>query len=248
MISIKSDREIELMRQAGHINYLTHELIKKNIRPGVTTAELNDLAYDFIIKNGGTPSFLNYDGYPGSICTSINDEVVHGIPGKRKLNNGDIISIDVGVIYKGYHSDAARTHLVGNVDDRVKELVFNTEVAFNKGLQVVKNGAKIGDIGAAIESYAKKCNLGVIHELVGHGVGANLHEDPDVPNYGIKNTGITLKTGMVIAIEPMLTLGKRNICILDDDWTIVTEDGLPSAHFEQTVLVTKDGYEILTKE
>lgn len=248
MISIKSEREIDLIRTSGHFNYLTHELIKKNIRPGITTKQLDKIAYDFMIKNGCTPSCLNYEGYPATICASINDEVVHGIPSNRKLKNGDIISIDFGVIYKGYHSDSARTYIVGDTKEEVKALVDNTEKALYIGLQQVKNGAKIGDIGAAIQEYAESHGLGVVRELVGHGVGANLHEDPDVPNYGTKGTGITLKTGMVIAIEPMLTLGEKDIWLLDDDWTIVTQDGLPSAHFEHTVLVTEDGYEILTKE
>lgn len=251
MISIKSEREINLMKHSGHINYLTHELIKKNIRPGITTQELDKLAYDFMIKNDCYPSCLNYEGYPKSICASINDEVVHGIPSNRKLKKGDIISIDFGVIYQGYHSDSARTYIVGGdecVSDDVKALVTNTEKALYIGLQQVKNGAKIGDIGSAIEEFATANGLGVVKELVGHGVGSNLHEDPDVPNYGKKGTGYTLKTGMTIAIEPMLTLGNEAIWLLDDDWTIVTQDGLPSAHFEHTVLVTDDGYEILTGE
>ncbi len=246
MISIKSDREIDLMRQAGYMNYLTHEEIKRHIKPGVTTKELDKIAYDFITKNNCVPSFLNYEGYPASICTSINDEVVHGIPGNTKLKNGDIISIDVGVGYKNYQSDAARTYIVGEVSDDIKRLVKTTEESLYAGLSAIKAGAHIGDIGANIQELAEKEGFGVIRELVGHGVGTDVHEDPDVPNFGKRNTGITLKKGMVIAVEPMITLGKRYVYMEDDDWTIKTEDALPAAHFEHTVLVTDTGYEILT--
>ncbi len=246
MISIKSDREIDLMRQAGYMNFLTHEEIKKHIKLGVTTKELDKVAYDFITKNNCVPSFLNYEGYPASICTSINDEVVHGIPGNTKLKNGDIISIDVGVGYKNYQSDAARTYIVGETSDDIKRLVETTEKSLYEGLSAIKAGAHIGDIGARIQSIAEKEGFGVIRELVGHGVGTDIHEDPDVPNYGKENTGITLKKGMVIAVEPMITLGKRYVYMEDDDWTIKTDDGLPAAHFEHTVLVTETGYEILT--
>ena len=235
MISIKSDREIELMKIAGKINYETHQLIKENIRPGITTRELNDIADKFIRSKGGIPSFLNYEGYPASICTSINNEVVHGIPSNRKLKNGDIISIDIGVIYKGYHSDSAWTHPVGTISKDKEFLLEHTKKALYEGIKEVK-----------AEEYALKHHLGVVKELVGHGVGQNLHEDPDVPNYGKYDTGIVLKKGMTIAIEPMLNLGTEKIYLLDDDWTIITRDNKPSAHFEHTVLVTDDGYEILT--
>lgn len=248
MINIKSTREIDLMKASGHLNYLAHEEIKKHIKPGITTNELDKIAYDFITKNGGYPSCLNYEGFPKSICVSINDEVVHGIPSNRKIKDGDVVSIDFCVLKDGYQSDSARTYIVGDVTDDVKALVENTEKALYVGLQEIKEGAKIGDIGAAIEAFATEHGLGVVRELVGHGIGTEMHEDPDVPNYGIKGTGPTLKAGMVIAVEPMLTLGKKDIGIMDDDWTIVTQDGLPSAHFEHTVVVTKDGYEILTKE
>ena len=246
MISIKSDREIELMKIAGKINYETHQLIKENIRPGITTKELNDIADKFIRSKGGIPSFLNYEGYPASICTSINNEVVHGIPSNRKLKNGDIISIDIGVIYKGYHSDSAWTHPVGTISKDKEFLLEHTKKALYEGIKEVKAGARLHNIGAKIEVYALKHHLGVVKELVGHGVGQNLHEDPDVPNYGKYDTGIVLKKGMTIAIEPMLNLGTEKIYLLDDDWTIITRDNKPSAHFEHTVLVTDDGYEILT--
>ncbi len=248
MISIKSKREIELMREAGVINYLTHEEVKKHLRVGIKTKELDKIAYKFITQNQARPSFLNYDGYPASICISINDEVVHGIPGERIIKDGDVVSIDIGVEKHGYHSDAARTYIVGSASKEVVDLVKNTELALYAGLQKIQEGAKIGDIGAAIEEFAHQHGLSVVEELVGHGVGTSIHEDPDVPNYGKAKTGVTLKAGMVIAVEPMLNLGSRYVYLHDDDWTISTDDGLPSAHFEHTVVVTKNGYEILTGE
>lgn len=248
MISIKSEREIELMREAGKINYLAHEEIKKHIKVGVTTKELDRIAYNFISAHNAIPSCLNYEGFPASICTSINDEVVHGIPSSRKLKNGDIISVDFTVRLNGYESDSTRTYMVGEVTKEVKDLVINTEAALYEGIKQVKPGARIGDISNAIETYAHNHGLSVVEELVGHGIGVEMHEDPDVPNFGKKGTGPILKEGMVLAIEPMLNLGKRDVCMLDDDWTIVTEDGSPSAHFEHTVAVTKDGYKILTGE
>ncbi len=249
MISIKSEREIELMRHAGHINYLTHEEIKKYLKPGVKTEELDKIAHDFILKNDCTPSCLGYEGFPKSICVSINDEVVHGIPGKRKIKNGDIVSIDFCVRYKGYESDSARTYIVGDVPRDIKDLVENTREALNIGLSKVKSGVKIGDISHAIEEFAHSKGLGVVEDLVGHGIGTNMHEEPDVPNFGEANTGVTLKSGMTIAIEPMLTLGGKEVCLTDqDDWVIVTMDESPSAHFEHTVVVTENGYEILTGE
>ncbi len=247
MISIKSDREIELMKHAGYINYLTHKEVAKYLKVGITTKELNDIAYKFILANDCKPSFLNYEGYPASICVSINDEVVHGIPGKRKIKNGDVVSIDIGVEYKGYHSDSANTYIVGKSSKEVEDLVENTKKSLYEGLSAIKAGVKISDIGSKIEKFAKKCNLGVVRELVGHGVGTSVHEDPDVPNYYTNDPRI-LKEGMVIAVEPMLTLGSRHVYMEEDEWTIKTEDGLPSAHFEHTVLVTKDGYVILTGE
>jgi len=247
MISIKNKEEIELMKIAGKIVGDTHNYLIPYIKEGITTKELNKLAHEFILSKGATCSFLNYSGYPASICTSVNEEVVHGIPSSRKLKNGDIISIDIGACYKGYHGDSAWSYAVGEVNDDIKYLMEHTEKALYEGLKVVKPGAYVGDIGYAVESYAKKHNLGVVKELVGHGVGSHLHEQPDIPNYGKKNTGIVLKEGMVIAIEPMLNFGTADIYILDDDWTIITADNKPSAHYEHTVVVTKDGYEILTK-
>ena len=244
---IKSNEEIELLRIAGKIVGDTHNYLKKFIKPGITTNELDKLAYDFIISQDATPSFLNYDGFPASICTSINEEVVHGIPSDRVLQDGDIISIDIGACYKGYHGDSAWSYPVGTIDEDKKYLLEHTEKALYEGLSVIKPGNHIGDIGYAVEKYALAHKLGVVKELVGHGVGKHLHESPDVPNYGNKNTGMVLRKGMVIAVEPMLNLGTADIYILDDDWTIITADDKPSAHFEHTVLITKDGYEILTK-
>ena len=248
LIKIKSDREIELLRKAGHIVYLTHQYLKPYIKEGITTKELDTLAEKFILAQGATPSFKGYNGFPGSICTSINNQVVHGIPGKTKLKKGDIISIDIGACYKGYHGDSAWSYPVGDISDNKKCLLEHTEKSLYEGLKQVRPGNRIGDISHAIEEYANKYNLGVVKELVGHGVGSKLHEEPDVPNYGKAGTGPLLKEGMVIAIEPMLNLGSPDIYILEDGWTIETDDYSPSAHFEHTVVVTKDGYKILTGE
>lgn len=247
MIKIKSEREIELMRKAGEIVGLTHNYLKQFIKPGITTLELDKLANDYILKQNATPSFKGLYGFPGTICISINEEVVHGIPSHRKLKDGDIVTLDIGACYKGYHGDSAWTYTVGNVKPEILNLLKETEESLFAGLSVIKAGARVGDIGYAVSEVAKKYKLGVVKELVGHGVGSDVHEDPDVPNYGKKGTGPILKEGMVIAVEPMLNLGTEEIYMLDDDWTIVTADDLPSAHFEHTVLVTKDGYEILTK-
>ena len=244
---IKTEEEIELLRIAGGIVGKTHNYLKPFIKPGITTKQLDKLAYDFIISHDAIPSFLHYEGYPASICTSINNEVVHGIPGNRKLKNGDIISIDIGACYKGYHGDSAWTYAVGTISKDKELLMKYTEQSLKEGLHAVKAGNYLGDIGYSIEVYAKKHHLGVVKELVGHGVGSHLHEEPDVPNYGKPKTGLQLEAGMVIAIEPMLNLGTPDIYMLDDDWTIITADDKPSAHFEHTLLVTKDGYEILTK-
>ncbi|MDD2377804.1 MAG: type I methionyl aminopeptidase [Bacilli bacterium] len=247
MINIKGPEEIELMKVAGEIVGDTHKYLIPYIKPGITTAELDELAHEYILSREATPSFKNYQGFPGSICTSINNVVVHGIPGSKKLKEGDIISIDIGACYKGYHGDSAWTYPVGKIDDQKKYLMEHTEKALFEGLSSIKEGAHIGDIGSSIQKYAEKHHLGVVKELVGHGVGSKLHEMPDVPNYGKEGSGPILKSGMVIAVEPMLNLGTATVYILDDDWTIITGDNKPSAHYEHTVLVTKDGYTILTK-
>ena len=247
MISIKTPREIELLRVAGEITGSTHNYLKPFIKPGITTKELDRLAEEYILQRGATPSFKGYDGFPGSICTSINNEVVHGIPSNRKLKNGDIISIDIGACYKGYHGDSAWTYPVGTISQDKEYLLKHTEKALFEGLSVIKSGIRVGDIGYAVSKYANKYKLGVVKELVGHGVGNHLHEEPDVPNYGNAHTGPLLKSGMVIAVEPMLNLGTAEVFMEDDDWTIITGDDKPSAHFEHTVLITDDGYEILTR-
>lgn len=248
MISIKSKSDIEKMRISGKINYQTHKYLESKLKPGITTKYLNDIADKFIRSKGGIPSFLNYEGYPASICISINEEVVHGIPGARKLKKGDIVSLDIGVIYKGMHSDSAATYGVGTLSSNKQSLLTHTKEALEKGLNEIKAGVRLGNVSNAIEHHAKKYGLGVVRELVGHGVGYELHEDPDIPNYGASDVGPILKAGMTLAIEPMLNLGTRKVFIKDNNWTIVTQDNKPSAHFEHTVLVTKDGYEILTKE
>ncbi|HHT38456.1 MAG TPA: type I methionyl aminopeptidase [Mollicutes bacterium] len=248
MISIKSQREIELLKKAGNIVYKTHQYLKQYIKPGITTNELNELAEKYIISLGATPSFKGFEGYPAAICTSVNDEVVHGLPSNYKLKNGDIIGIDIGACYKGYHGDSAWTYAIGEISAEKAYLLEHTKQALFEGLSQVREGNYIGDIGNAIEQYATKHKLSVVRELVGHGVGTSIHEDPDVPNYGRPKTGPRLKEGMVIAIEPMLNLGTRRVAILDNKWTIVTQDGSPSAHFEHTILVTKNGYIVLTGE
>ncbi len=247
MISIKSEREIELMREAGKYNMLTFKEVEKYLKPGVTTKKLDKIIHDFIIKNGCVPSTLGYEGYPASVCISVNDEVVHGIPGARVLQNGDIVSIDLVLSYKGYHADATRTYIIGDVPEDVRDLVENTKGAFYAGVAKVKEGARIRDISKAIEDYAHAHGLSVVEELVGHGIGSSMHEEPDVPNFDT-NSMVKLKTGMTLAIEPMLNLGSKHVFLEDDDWTVKTVDGKPSAHYENTVLVTKDGYEILTGE
>ena len=248
MISIKTSDEIKKMKAAGHINYLTHQHLKSLIKPGITTKYLSDEADKFITSHGGIPGFKGLYGFPGTICISVNEEVVHGIPGDRVLKEGDIVSLDIGVVVDGYHSDSAWTYPVGKISREKEYLLHHTEKALYAGLKEIKDGARLGSVGARIEQYAKKHNLGVVRELVGHGVGTSLHEEPDVPNYGKYNTGIELKSGMTLAIEPMLNSGTRKIYVLDDDWTIVTRDKKASAHFEHTIVVTDSGYEILTGE
>ncbi len=246
MISIKSQREIDLMVIAGNIVYETHKHIKPMIKPGISLLELDAEAEMFIISKGAKPSFKGYDGFPNATCISVNEEVVHGIPSNRKLKKGDIVSIDIGAEYKGYHGDSAWSYIVDDASDDIKYLMEHTKQALFEGINEVKPGNRVGDISYAIGKYAEEHHLGIVRELVGHGVGNHLHEDPNVPNYGIKGTGPLLKEGMVIAIEPMLNLGADDIVIDDNEWTISTLDGKPSAHFEHTVLVTKDGYQILT--
>ena len=246
MITIKSEREIELMREAGKMVSMTHQYLKNFIKPGITTKELDRLAEEYIRKMGGVPTCKGYEGFPATLCTSVNDTVVHGIPDNYKLKDGDIITIDMVIGYKGYQGDAAWTYAVGEISDDKKYLMEHTEKALYEGVKQVKPGNHIGDISNAVEEYANKYHLGVVKELCGHGIGREMHEDPEVPNYGTKGTGPKLREGMVICIEPMLNLGTADIYMLDDEWTIKTDDGKPAAHYEHTILVTKDGYEILT--
>ena len=246
MITLKSKREIELLKEAGHIVYLTHQYLRPYIKAGIKTKELDSLAEKFIRSKGATPSFKGYEGFPSTLCISINDEVVHGFPSDRVLQDGDIISIDIGACYKGYHGDSAWTYTVGEVSDDAKYLLEHTEKALYEGIKQAKVGNRIGDISYAVEKYATEHNLGVVKELVGHGVGTSVHEAPDVPNYGTKGTGPKIRDGMVIAIEPMLTLGSPDIYIEDNDWTVKTEDSSLSAHFEHTIAITNEGVIILT--
>ena len=247
MITIKTPEEIEKLKVAGAIVGEAHHYLEKYIKPGVTTKELDRLAEEFILSKGATPSFKGLYGFPGSVCVSVNEEVVHGIPGNRQLQEGDIVSIDIGACYEGYHGDSAWTYPVGKISSEKEYLMRHTEEALFKGLETIREGAHVGDIGYAVSEHAKKYQLGVVKELVGHGVGSAVHEEPDVPNYGKKGHGPELKAGMVIAVEPMLNLGTPHIYMLDDEWTIITADDKPSAHFEHTVLVEKEGYTILTK-
>ena len=247
MINIKSEREIELMKIAGRIVSETHKYLQDFIKPGITTREIDDLALNFIESKGARAACKGYEGFPGAICISVNDEVVHGIRSDRKLKEGDIVTLDIVVEYKGYHGDSAWTYPVGKISKEDQYLLEHTEASLYEGIKQVKVGAKIGDVSNAVYEYATKHKLGVVRELTGHGIGRDMHEAPDVPNYGNKNTGITLKEGMAIAIEPMLNYGKRHVAILEDGWTIVTRDGSNSAHFEHTVILTKDGVVITTE-
>lgn len=245
-ITLKSSREIQRMRAAGQIVAEVHEIMRENTRPGVTTGELNDLAHQHIVKSNGTPSFLGYHGFPGSICTSVNDQIVHGIPGDRVLNEGDIISIDVGVIHDGYHGDAARTLPVGTVDDEVADLIRVTEESFWAGIASARDGNRLGDVGSAIQAHAESNGFHVVREYVGHGIGREMHEAPQIPNYGEPGTGRRLRKGMTLAIEPMLNIGSPGTRQLDDGWTVVTESGGYSAHYENTVCVTDSEPDVLT--
>ena len=245
-ISIKSDREIELMTIAGNIVYETHKYLKEYLKPGITTKRLDTLAENFIRSKGAIPSCKGYEGYPATLCTSINEEVVHGIPSKRKLKNGDIITLDICACYKGYHGDSAWTYAIGDITEDKKYLLEHTEKSLYEGLKQVKPGNRIGDISSAIEEYAKKHNLGVIKELEGHGIGKEMHEEPEIPNYGKAGRGIRLEPGMTLAIEPMVIAGKPDIWELEDGWTIVTQDGSWAAHYENTILITENEPELLT--
>ena len=246
-VTIKSPREIELMREAGRILAKTHEELAKNLRPGMSTWDIDHMGEEIIRSYGCIPSFKNYNGYPASICVSVNDEVVHGIPHKEHfLDEGDIVSLDAGVIYKGYHSDAARTYGIGEIDDDAKKLIEVTRQSFFEGIKFAKAGNHLNDSSAAIQKYAESFGFGVVRDLVGHGIGSHLHEDPEVPNFARKRKGILLQPGMTLAIEPMITEGSYEVVWLDDDWTVMTEDGGWAAHYENTILITEGEPEILS--
>lgn len=246
-VSIKSAREIELMRESCKRLEYVHNKLGEYVKPGISTYEINRLGEKLIREQGGIPNFLNYNGYPASICTSVNDEVVHGIPKKEViLKDGDIVSLDAGLIYKGYHSDAARTHYVGNVSEEVKLLVERTKQSFFEGIKFAKPGYHLYDISNAIDDYISQFGYGIVEALVGHGIGTKLHEDPQIPNFRQRRRGVKLQPGMTLAIEPMINLGTWDVEWLDDDWTVVSADGSPSAHYENTVLITDGEPEILT--
>ena len=246
MIICKTPREIEIMREAGRIVALTHQELKQHITPGITTKELDQIAEKTIQKYGATPSFKGYNGFPGSICASVNEELVHGIPGKRKLKEGDIISIDIGAKYNGYHGDSAWTYPVGNISESVQKLLDVTEKSLYLGLEHAKPGERLSNISHAIQTYVEDSGFSIVREYVGHGIGQDLHEDPQIPHYGPPNRGPRLKPGMVICVEPMVNQGRRYVKTLSDDWTVVTVDGKWCAHFEHTIALTEAGYEILT--
>ncbi len=247
MVSIKSKKEIERMREAGKILARVHKELGEALKPGMSTWEVDKLGERLIRGYGCIPSFKDYNGFPASICVSVNDEVVHGIPDrKRILQEGDIVSLDAGVIYKGYHSDAARTHGIGQIAAEAQTLIDVTRQCFFEGIRSAKAGNHLNDISAAIQRYAESFGYGVVRDLVGHGIGARLHEDPEVPNFSQKKRGILLRPGMTLAIEPMINAGRYDVVWLDNDWTVVTDDGSLSAHYENTILITDGEPEILS--
>ena len=247
MISIKSEREIALLKEAGRIVALCHEEMKKQVRPGISTWDLNEICEKIILANGATPSFKGYGGFPSAVCASVNEVVVHGFPSKKRiLKSGDIIAIDIGACYKGYHGDSAWTYAVGTISEANKKLMQVTHDALFKGLEQVREGAHLGDVSAAIGSYVDSFGYGIVEEFTGHGVGKKLHEDPQIFNFGTPGTGPILKEGMVLAIEPMVNAGTKNVRILSDGWTTVTKDKSNSAHYDHTIVVRKNGYEIMT--
>lgn len=246
-ITIKSAREIELMTEAGRILEIVHEELAKALHPGMSTKDIDKLGEEIIRSYDCIPSFLDYNGYPASICVSVNDEVVHGIPDSHRiLQDGDIVSLDAGVIYKGYHSDAARTHGVGEISEEAKKLIRVTRESFFEGIKYAKEGNHLFDISAAIGRYAESFGYGVVRDLCGHGIGTNLHESPEIPNYEQTRKGVKLKAGMTLAIEPMINMGSWEVNWLDDDWTVVTRDHSLSAHYENTVLITEGEPKLLS--
>lgn len=246
MIFYKTDQELELIRKSGDILGRAHAEVAKSVKPGITTAELDKIAYDFIVSQGAIPSFKGYKGFPYTLCISMNENVVHGMPGDYNLKDGDVVSIDCGVFYNGFHSDSAYTYAVGEVSDEIKLLLKATKDSLYRGIEQAVSGNRIGDIGYAVQQHVENLGFSVVRELVGHGVGKELHESPEVPNYGKRGKGVKLMEGMVIAIEPMVNAGKKNVVQEKDGWTIRTADRKPSAHFEHTVAVKKGEADILT--
>ncbi|MGE4589716.1 MAG: type I methionyl aminopeptidase [Acidaminococcaceae bacterium] len=247
MILLKSEREIRCMREAGRIVALALDAVGKVVEPGITTQELDEIARRTIAENGARPAFKGLYGFPANICVSVNCEVVHGIPGSRKLAEGDIVSVDCGAEIDGFNGDSAITIPVGNVSPEIARLIEETRKALFKGIEQAVAGNKVGAISHAVQTYAEKAGFGVVREYVGHGIGRSMHEEPEVPNFGFADRGPVLKAGMVLAIEPMINLGTRAVKSTDDGWTVVTRDGKPSAHFEHTVAIMPDGPEILTR-
>lgn len=246
-VTIKSAREIDLMRDAGKILGTVHNEMRDRIKAGMTSYEIDQIAEKLIRSYNCEPSFLGYQGFPGSVCISINDEVVHGLPEKNKIiQDGDIVSLDMGVIYKGYQSDAARTIAIGEISEEAKKLIQVTEESFFKGIEKAIAGGHLFDISAAIGDYAESYGYGVVRELVGHGIGTEMHEDPQIPNFRQRRRGMKLQPGMTLAIEPMINMGRPEVVFLDDDWTVVTDDGSLSAHYENTILITDNEPEILS--
>ncbi|MEW9122256.1 MAG: type I methionyl aminopeptidase [Thermotaleaceae bacterium] len=246
MIILKSSKEIEYMREAGKIVAYVHEVLRDAVKPGITTGELDVLAENEIKKYGATPAFKGYNGFPASICASINEEVVHGIPGLKMLKDGDIISIDIGAVYNGYYGDAAKTHPVGKVSDEALRLIAVTRQSFYEGLAFCREGHRLSDISHAVQSYVEKNQFSVVRDFVGHGIGRNMHEDPQIPNYGPPGKGPRLAEGMILAIEPMVNAGTYHVKTLIDNWTVITTDKKMSAHYEHTVAITKDEPILLT--
>lgn len=247
MIYVKNKKDIELMREACRLTKRALNFVGEHIKPGITTGELDKIAYDFIKEHKAIPSFLNYNGFPASICSSVNDEVVHGIPGNRVIVDGDIVSIDIGAYLNGFHGDCAKTFFVGNVSEEARKLVTVTRQSFYEGIKMAKAGNRIGDISNAIETYVESFGYSAVRDLVGHGIGKALHEDPSVPNFGKAGRGARLIPGMTLAIEPMINQGKFNVFTEDNNWTVKTCDGKLSAHYENTILITEGEPEILTK-
>lgn len=246
-IIIKTEREIELIRESCRLLAIVHKELEEYVRPGISTKDIDIRGDQLIRKLGGIPNFLHYNGYPASICVSVNDEVVHGIPNKHRiLQEGDIVSLDAGLIYKGYHSDAARTHAVGQISPEARKLIDVTRQSFFEGIKMAKAGNHLFDISNAVAAYIKPYGYGIVRDLVGHGVGTRLHEDPQIPNFAQPRRGPRLRVGMTLAIEPMINMGRADVEWEDDDWTVVTEDGSLSAHYENTILITEGEPEILT--